>query len=199
MTGDGRRRTGKTVYWQQLTPFTSQLTPNYHPSPFTQALFHLPSYISSLTDLIEKNLLYTTKLTIIILEVILVYKISLVSTSVYFVYLTTMNWHLLSIIHLLLGLACLITSVILFRLREYPEIRNFSLHIFISAIWLFAYSMQLSSSTLDDLLLWESIAFSAMFFIPATYHYTTLRFIGYLRRVKWHQLVIIFLPSVLFG
>jgi len=142
--------------------------------------------------------LYTTKLTIIILEVILVYKISLVSTSVYFVYLTTMNWHLLSIIHLLLGLACLITSVILFRLREYPEIRNFSLHIFISAIWLFAYSMQLSSSTLDDLLLWESIAFSAMFFIPATYHYTTLRFIGYLRRVKWHQLVIIFLPSVLF-
>ncbi|MGD8457700.1 MAG: EAL domain-containing protein [Anaerolineales bacterium] len=96
-----------------------------------------------------------------------------------------MNWHLLSIVHVTLGAASLVAAVIIFRTKSTPEVRGFSLTLISAAIWMTGYALQLTSVEPDDILFWEKITLSAMTILPTSYHFSTIRYAGYLKTIRW--------------
>jgi diguanylate cyclase (GGDEF)-like protein/PAS domain S-box-containing protein len=101
-----------------------------------------------------------------------------------------MNWHLLSTVHITLGLTSLVAAVVIFRLKSTPEIRGFSLGLISAAIWMTGYAFQLSSTEPVTLLFWEKITFSGMMILPTSYHFSTLRYAGYLKTVRWWHILL---------
>jgi len=102
------------------------------------------------------------------------------------------HFNLFSILLLFSGMTALLISLILFQRLQQRSILWFALMMLGSALWAISYSLELSSSSLDEMLFWINYEYIGIGSIPALWILFVMHYIGKKEWLNGKSLVAIF-------
>jgi PAS domain S-box-containing protein len=106
--------------------------------------------------------------------------------------------NILSLSLLLPVIVSAVLAIEAWRPRYAPRGKLFSLLMLAIAVWSAAYSMELASTTMDEMRLWLKIEYIAIPFVSPLMLLVVLQFAGIGIRIKWHYLGYLFvIPAVI--
>jgi len=108
----------------------------------------------------------------------------------------SLNFNIFSTTLMMSGVAALLTALLIFQ-RMGGAIRWFAIMMLCVSVWSIFYAIELSCSTLEDMMFWIRLEYIGISFLPATWIMFMIKFVG---KDKWltlrNRIIIFSFPSL---